>query len=158
MKVLSQHDRPGWIVPAAPIHVAFEWVVASTGLTVGPWEIIPVPEEIDALVPNPQRGPRGQLYISYADFVCPDHCTEPYDRCTFTGKPRKGILYRLLGALSCPGFTSVVLRSRQLAPGVGGYRPDDLEASLQQVLAADGSVLYSTACYCHGVMDALKRL
>jgi hypothetical protein len=155
---LAEKDRPDWIIPAVPIHLAFEWVRIQAAATGGEWEVLPVPQGVEPLVPNPIRGSHGQLYMSFADFVCPDYCAEPYERCTFTGKPRKGILCQLLGSLSFPGFTSVVLQSRQLAPGVGGYGPDHLEAGLRSVLDAAGPVLFSTACYCHGVMDALRPL
>lgn len=155
---LNGDSPPDWIVPAVPIHLAFQWVCEKVRPTVpgSGWEIIPVPEEVESMVPNPMRGSQGGLYMSFAYFLCPDHCMEPYDRCTFTGKPRKGILYQMLKGLSCGHFTSVVVRSRQLAPGVGGFRPEDLKASLEKVLHANGPVLYSTACFCHGVMNALR--
>jgi len=155
---LRGDGRPDWIVPAVPIHLAFQWVLANLSAMDRKRQVAPVPQEIESMVPNPIRGAQGQLYISFADFVCPDYCTEPYDRCTFTGKPRKGILYQLLEGISFDDFASVVVRSRQLAPGVGGYRPEDLEVSLQKVLDYRGPVLYSTACFCHGVMDALQSV
>ncbi|MBW2036991.1 MAG: hypothetical protein JRI41_05870 [Deltaproteobacteria bacterium] len=146
---------PEWIIPAIPVHLAFEWVRLKMSAS-GGIEILPVPLEVEKMVPNPIRGPEGQLYISYADFICPDNCTEPLDICTFTGKPRKGILYRTLGDICYKDFTSVVVRSHQLAPVVGGFRPEALWKSLNKVVQGKGPILYSTACLCHGVMHAFR--
>lgn len=153
---LQPKTAPDWIVPAVPVHLAFEWVCAKISMGQGKLEIVQVPYEVEAVLPNPIRGPEGQLFVSYADFVCPNNCKEPFDRCTFTGKPRKGLLYKRLEEISFDGFTSVVVRSRQLAPGVGGYRPRALEESLQRVRGLNGRILYGTACLCHGVVHAVK--
>ena len=147
--------EPDWIIPAVPIHLAFEWVRRR----ISPErriEVEPVPHEIDEMLPNPKRGMKGQLYVSYADFRCPDHCTEPYDLCTWTGKPRKGLLYKKIEEISYKDYKSIVIRSRQLAGGVGGYQPEALKRSLLEVLEANTPVLYSTACLCHGVMHAFR--
>jgi hypothetical protein len=152
---LDREGFPDWIVPAVPIHLALEWVRLKMS-DQGCLEIFPVPSEIKAMLPNPIRGVQGQLFVSYADFVCPDDCMEPPDRCTFTGKPRKGWLFRTLEEISYKDFVCVVIRSHQLAPGVGGYRPQTLKLSLIKVLHSKGPILYSTACLCHGVVHAIK--
>ncbi len=154
---LDTETAAEWIMPAVPIHLAFEWVRCklSDG---GRVEVIPVPLRVEAQVPNPVRGPDGQLFVSYADFVCPGSCTEPFDKCTFTGKPRKGLMYRTLQEVSCAGFFSAVIRSHQLAPGVGGIRPKDLVQSLGRIRKTKDRILFSTACLCHGVIHALEIL
>jgi hypothetical protein len=154
-RALDGGAPPDWIVPAAPIHVAFEWVCRQLERT-GPVEIVAVPREIEMMLPNPRRGPEGQLFVTYADFRCPEHCTEPYDRCTWTGKPRKGLLYRTIGDVVFEDYRSVVIRSHQLAPGVGGFKPQTLKESLDAVNEASTPVLYTTACLCHGVVHALR--
>ena len=154
---LEKKALPDWIIPAVPIHLALEWVRLKM-LDSRPLEILPVSSEIEALLPNPVRGKQGQLFVSYADFVCPDNCMEPPDRCTFTGKPRKGLLYKKLEDISYKDFTSVVIRSHQLAPGVGGYGSQTLKQSLSKVSQSKGPVLFSTACLCHGVVHAIKIL
>jgi hypothetical protein len=154
-QVLDRETGPDWIIPAAPIHVAFEWVRRQLTRT-GPLKVIPVPAEVEAMLPNPKRGSEGQLFISYADFRCPEHCTEPYDLCTWTGKPRKGLLYRTVQEIAFEDYRSIVVRSRQLAPGVGGYQAEALRKSLDQVMESKSPVLYTTACLCHGVMHAFR--
>jgi len=154
-QLLDKEAGPDWIVPAAPIHVAFEWIRRQLAMN-GSVEVITVPPEVEDMLPNPKPGPDGQLFVSYADFRCPEHCTEPYDLCTWTGKPRKGLLYRTVQEIVFGDYRSIVLRSRQLAPGVGGYQVEALRKSLDQVMEARSPVLYTTACLCHGVMHAFK--
>jgi hypothetical protein len=144
-----------WIIPAAPIHVAFEWVRRELA-RIGPIEVVAVPLEVEDKLPNPKRGPEGQLFVSYADFRCPEHCTEPYDLCTWTGKPRKGLLYRTVGEIVFEDYRSIVIQSHQLAPGVGGYQVKALRKSLNEVMQQTSPVLYATACFCHGVIHALR--
>ncbi|NVM57314.1 MAG: potassium transporter, partial [Desulfobacterales bacterium] len=115
---LDTKIAPDWIIPAVPIHLAFEWVRLKMWDR-GRMEILPVPFEIEKILPNPIRGPEEQLFVSYADFHCPDNCTEPPDKCTFTGKPRKGLLYKRLGEMCYKNYSSIVIRSHQLDPGVG---------------------------------------
>ena len=152
---LKDPDPPDWIIPAIPLHVAFEWLQTTLpeGTTL---DLLAVPEQVREQLPNPMAGTAGQIYISYADFICPDDCPEPAEICTFTGKARKGILHRTLAQIQHADYTSVVLRSRQIAPGLGGYRSDDLFTARAGVLAATGPVMFSTACKCHGVMQAFR--
>ena len=154
---LDTEVEPDWIIPAVPIHLAFEWMRLKMSNR-GGIEILPVPADIEGFLPNPLRGPNGQLFASYADFVCPDNCREPFDRCTFTGKPRKGFLYKKIEEISCRDYSSIVIRSHQLAPGVGGYQPEALRRGLSQVLKSKCPVLYATACSCHGVIHCFRRL
>jgi hypothetical protein len=152
---MDGENQPDWIIPAVPIHLAFEWVRLKLSAG-GRVEVSSVPQEIEKMLPNPKRGPQGQLFLSYADFRCPDHCNEPYHKCTFTGERRKGILYRKVGEINFKDFRSVVIHSEQLAPGVGGYQPQALKESLAEVSKDATPVLYTTASFCHGVMHALE--
>jgi hypothetical protein len=152
---LDGQSEPDWIIPAVPIHLAFEWVRRKLSRD-GRIEVEAVPQAIESMLPNPKRGMQGQLYVSYADFRCPDHCTEPYDICTWTGKPRKGLLYKRIEEITCMDYTSIVMRSHQLAGGVGGYEPQALRDSLAEVSKTMTPVIYSTACLCHGVMHAFR--
>ena len=146
---------PDWIVPAVPVHVAFAWLSAELA-ELGRLEMLSVPDAVDAQAPNPWRDGKGGLYTSVATFRCPDNCSEPRDRCTATGLPRSEDLFARLARIRAPGFVPVVLRSHQLAAGVGGYRPSALRRLLRKAEAAGGSVLVATACRCHGVIHALR--
>ncbi len=154
---LKRDGFPDWIIPVIPVHVAYEWIRIQLS---GEYSVVPVdiPEELAADLPNPLRGKDGALYISFADFICPDNCPEPAKICTYTGKPRLGILHEKLASIHYNGFCSVVVQSRQLSPGVGGYSPEDLYKALEKIKHADTPCLLSTACRCHGVMHAFKLI
>jgi len=152
---LKSADPPDWIVPAVTLHVAFEWLRTTLPEEAG-LELLPVPAAVRAQLPNPMEGEGHQVYASYADFICPDDCPEPAEICTYTGQARRGILYRELARIEYADYTPVVVRSRQLTPGLGGFRPDDLFTALGETVSAGGPVLLSTACKCHGVIQAFR--
>jgi len=152
---LKSIDYPGWIIPAIPVHVAYEWVrlkIKDSYIL----KATPVPKELIMNLPNVFEGKRGEIYMSIADFICPDNCPEPEDICTHTGKPRPFTLYKKLESIKHDNFRSVVVRSRQLSPGVGGYSPEALFHALDVIKASNIPVLLSTACRCHGVMHAFR--
>ena len=94
--------------------------------------------------------------MSIADFICPDNCPEPPDICTVTRKPRPYSLFEHLEGVGTDRFTPVVIRSHQLAPGLGGYTPEMLYDTLKKVKNAVKPILFSSACRCHGVMNAFS--
>lgn len=145
---------PDWIIPAIPIHLAFEWIKNKHGQALS---TISVPDTVSQQLPNPFSGPEKAMFFSHADFLCPDNCPEPADHCTYTGKPRPIDLFRLLEKVECPPFTSIVIRSRQVFPGVGGYHPRSLFDALNRIRLSSGPFLISTACRCHAVMHAFEK-
>ncbi len=148
-------DAPSWIVPALPVHLAAEWCRSQIGED--SLEPAILPPALDKLVPNPMRGLDGNLYVSHADFLCPDNCNEPDGLCTVTRKPRKQDMFELLASLSFEDFKPVVIRSRQLAPGVGGYRPEQLFAMIDTVRRTTGNIMICTACRCHGAVSGFRH-
>jgi hypothetical protein len=148
-------DDTLWIVPAVPVHAAFLWLLHGTALSSRAVSLA-VPASVDSQVPNPYRVPDGTVYASYATFICPDACSEPEERCTHTGEPRLGNLFDDLSRISVPGFHITVLRSWQLAPGVGGYTARQLRQLGHNVLEREGAHIIATSCRCHGVINALK--
>jgi len=160
VKFLESHlksgRQPDWIIPALPIHLAAEWLL----LHMGPTRLrrVPLPTELDPLVPNPIRGSEGNLYVSHADFKCPEDCDEPRDICSITRKMRHQNMYDFLLHISIKSFNSLNIRSYQLGPGIGGYRAEQLLELRANVVQSTGPVLLSTACRCHGVITALERL
>jgi hypothetical protein len=155
-KSLTRVGGPDWIIPALPVHLAAEWLLAR----LGPRRLrrVPLPEEIEPRLPNPIRGSDGNIYVSHADFRCPDDCTEPHDICTVTGEKRKKNLFEILGDLRFHAFHSLNIRSHQLGPGVGGYRTEQLFDLLARLEGSGGRFLISTACRCHGVLSGLETL
>ncbi len=144
-----------WIIPAVPVHVGFEWLLGRINRN-GSALRLPVPDSADLLLPNPIRTPSGTVYASFATFLCPDYCSEPDEICTTTGEPRKGNLFEVFGELSIPDYKAEVLRSWQLAPGVGGYPVKSLNDLLSAIGEQPGRHLLATSCRCHGVLDAFE--
>lgn len=146
----------GWIIPVIPIHLAYEWVRMrlTPGASVVP---VDIPENICKLLPNVFPGKAGEIFVSHAAFVCPDNCSEPRDLCTHTRMPRNQSLYQVISAFSCDGFVNLILQSHQLAPGIGGISPDALFHTLDAVQQSSGCILLSTACRCHGVVQAFRK-
>jgi hypothetical protein len=154
---LEAETVPQWIIPAIPRHVAFEWLWLQlpAGET---WRQIPVPLVVGEDLPYVHRGAAGEVYLSLSTGRCPDDCPEPAERCYLSGAERDYNLFDYLENISLQDYTSLVIRSRQLALGVGGYRPADLWQLRRQVLSLGGKILISTACRCHGVSHALEKL
>ena len=152
---LTSAHFPDWMVPAVPLHLAYEWIKVKISAKYAIERIV-IPQDLVKTLPNPIQGETGQLFLSIADFQCPASCAEPDDICTYTGKPRSMILHEFLESLQLDDFTSVFIRSHQLAPGVGGYPPAALFDALCAIQRTQGPVLLSTACSCHGVMNAFK--
>jgi hypothetical protein len=144
-----------WIIPAVPEHLAFSWLRQGP-LAGTDWEPAEVPPNLAALTPVARRGREGELYLSRALHLCPDDCSEP-QVCPVTGEPRDTPLYEELAALVVPGYRIVVIPSRQLAPGVGGFSPGRLLSLARALAGMEGKILVATACRCHGVVHGLKR-
>jgi hypothetical protein len=153
---LQTDQQPDWIIPALPVHLAAEWCFARQNPK--RFRPVPLPTEIKTVLPNPMEGTNDDVYVSQADFRCPGDCVEPRNMCTVTQKPRKGNMFDLLAEIKHPAFQSLVIRTLQLGPGIGGYRPVMLFKLLEQVRQAKSNLLVSTACRCHGVVTTWKSL
>jgi len=156
---LAAHLGPGfpwdWLIPMVPVHVAWAWLLAGPLAGKG-WEPTGVPGDLGDLAALSVTGPQGELYLSRARYLCPDDCDEP-PLCPVTGKKRQQPLFRELAGTSRVGLPVLVVASRQLAPGVGGYAPSRLLELAGAVASTPGPLLVATACRCHGVVHGLKR-
>jgi hypothetical protein len=144
-----------WLIPMVPVHVAWAWLLA------GPlkgWETAAVPEDLATPGPVSFRGPEGQRYVSRAAHLCLDDCPESDPVCPVSGESREVALFAELANLERPGLAIKVVASRQLAPGVGGYPPQELLALARELTGMSGRVLIATACRCHGVVSGLQKL
>ncbi|MBU1342241.1 MAG: potassium transporter [Proteobacteria bacterium] len=160
IKFITEHLEPkaevSWIIPSLPVHLAFEFC----RLKIGPDRLVrtSLSSQIDAFLPNPLHGTNQDIYASNANFICPSNCSEPKDACTVTKQHRKQDLFRRLEALHYKDYTPIVLRSRQLGPGIGGYSPAQLFDFLKKVAQHRGPLIVCTACRCHGVITGVKRV
>jgi hypothetical protein len=150
---LRDDGRWDWIIPMAPMHVAFHWLLAGP-LAGSAWRRAAAPEALAGFIPGTRRGSHGELYLSRARHLCPDDCAEP-EVCPVTGESRDLPLHQELASLHLAGYEIRVIVSRQLAPGVGGYSPRRLLDLARDMGTLKGNVLIATACRCHGVIHGL---
>lgn len=152
---LSPSSRVDKIIPAVPLHLAAEWLLrkmAADNFTV---EAVELENAYLQALPHPLRQSVSQVTISHADFLCPPHCNEPEDICTYTKRPRPTPLYQLLRDHNFHPFICHIIRSRQFAPGVGGFYPQDLWNIYKNIVSLPNTpLLLATACKCHGIIDA----
>lgn len=146
---------PGWIIPMVPFHLAFEWIKQMLS---SEFELVPLTtaENIVKQFPNTIRGGKGRFFTSLADFMCPEDCPALDHICTVRKKARPYLLYQKIEMEKIDGFSTVVIQSQQIFPGIGGYRPEDLYHALDLVKTSKGPILLSTACKCHGVVDLFE--
>ena len=153
---LTPDAEVGAIIPALPLHLAAEWLkkrLFLDGFTVA---AVDLPDQLLHLFPNPVRLNGSQAVISHADFLCPPHCSEPEENCSFTGQPRPPALHTLLEQSSCTPFTPLICTSRQFFAGAGGFLPADLWQLRRRAISHLGiPLLIGTACKCHGIIDGL---
>ncbi len=143
-----------WILPMVPEHVAYAWLrLTPTGRR--GWEPARVPEALLGLAPLAIRGSAGELYLSRATQVCPDNCLEPEEGCPISGQVWELPLHEELRRLVLPEWRMLVIASRQLAPGVGGYPPGELLRLEKELGRSQDRVFIATACRCHGVVHGL---
>jgi hypothetical protein len=151
---LSEGRSVDYIIPAVPFHLAFEFILSQLKPLGGKRRKIP---PLSGL-PNPMIGRTGDLYTSLANFLCPEDCPEPAQYCFVTRKKRPKPLYQILKELE-GAFESRVIRSLQLGPGIGGFRPKallDLLEDIKRKKNSGQSILVSTASRCHGVTSAFS--
>lgn len=137
-----------WIIPTIPLHLTAAVISQLTGRACLTWDKIPS-------LPHTFLGTNGELYSSLADFVCPEDCPQPSDHCYTTGEDRGKSLVRILKDVSYHHYPSLVLQSRQLAPGMGGFQVAAISAMIEEINTISGPLVFSTACLCHGVSNVL---
>ncbi|NPA25125.1 MAG: hypothetical protein GXO34_04780 [Deltaproteobacteria bacterium] len=150
----DENSEDDWIIPSAPLHLAFAALCRVTGRSTLPW---PFPPRL----PNLFASDRHEFCSSIADFICPEDCPQPRKYCFHTGKPRSPSLLKQLATLHYElegrALPSLILPSTQLAPGVGGFpcrRLVRLVACIQE--RYPGPLIFSTACRCHGISNILS--
>jgi hypothetical protein len=156
---LAAHLVPGfpwdWLIPVAPVHLAYAWLLAGPLRGKG-WEAAEVPQSLENLAALAIRGRQGELYLSRARHRCPDDCAEP-PICPVSGEERGQPLFDKLTEASRSELPILVVACRQLAPGIGGYSPQQLLDLADRVAGMSGPLLVATACRCHGVVHGLKH-
>ena len=152
VKFLVEHDEldpDDMVIPMVPFHLAASYAKAKLSNV----HDAPFPSQIMGVLPNPFRIDEHTLACSRADFLCPDDCAEG-ETCTVTGERRDRPLYDEIGSLQVGDFTTLVLHSVQVLPGVGGYLFSDLTLLLDQL--RPGKYIVATSCKCHAILTGMR--
>lgn len=147
--------HPVWVVAAVPFHLAFRFLERTLAPQID-LRRRSFPDPACLGLPNAMAGVSGDLYASHAAFVCPEDCREG-GICPVTGKDRPPALHRRIAALSLPGVNIFVVRSYQLAAGVGGILTRDLEKAREFLSRERGPFLLATSCNCHAVLTYFEK-
>lgn len=153
-RFLESPNPPAWIAPCLPRHLLWEWLrLELAALDPRPWPLAP---SVPPPVPSVMAADHGGYYLSLAESLCPDDCPEPAGICSVTGQPRGEPMFRRLEEIQLAGAGVGVVRSRQLAPGVGGLKTDDMLQLRKAMARAGGVWIVASACRCHGVIHGLE--
>ncbi len=153
---MQREEIADMIIPSLPVHMVAEWLKLKSNADC---EVttVSLPTHLVAGLPHPIKNGDSQLYLSHADFLCPDNCGEPELFCTYTGEERAEDMFHLLANIDESPCIPFVVRSYQLLPGVGGIYPEDMWNLLDCVHnSLNKPLLIATACRCHGVLDGLQ--
>lgn len=149
-RMLAVPEPPPWLAPMLPLHFLARWLER----VVGPAKPLELPAE--TLPEAAHRVAFGQAWhLSLASFRCPDDCPEPAEHCQVSGKKRGEPMFSRLAGIRLPGALTAVLRSRQLAPGIGALATAELLDLARRVRERGGAWVIGSACRCHGVVEAL---
>ncbi len=145
-----------WIIPALPLHLAYKWVHETLKQRFR-FKPITIDNKILDKLPNVIQGRQGRIYTSVADFFCPPDCPEPRNHCYHTGRRRRYDLFRFIAEVGGSDFHTIVIRSHQKAPGVGGFQVKTLFKIQQEIIGHLATeqipLLLATSCRCHAVID-----
>ena len=139
-----------WIIPALPLHLAYEWLLAA--LKPGAHRAAGPARALEGLPGLSEAADKG-FVISKARGICPPECDE-----------RKGCSWSPAGSEPLPETLSrraenwplEIIRSRPLAPGLGGYPRSELDRLLKKTRSRQGRVMVATACRWHAVIHELE--
>lgn len=146
-----------WIIPALPVHLAAQWIKAKLVADGNVVESLPLPADLVEHLPNAYHLNDAEYAVSHADFICPPDCSEPEAICCHTGNPRPQPLHDMLALLPAANSKVLIIRSHQLAPGVGGLNGNELWGLFTRVQELESTpLLLGTACKCHGIVSSFR--
>jgi hypothetical protein len=144
--------KPEYIFPTAPVHIAADMAKLKFNLT--PWT-----EVINCILPKlPQsiilKAGHGGLVLSFnRDNHCQEKCSMP-ETCP-TSRVKKPCTMTSLMAYASP--EAFILVSHSMAPGMGALKGTELKDFFSWAEAKHEFVV-GTACDCHGVFSAFKKV
>lgn len=153
-KVLELMDalQPEYVFPTAPVHIAADMAKVKFKLT--PWT-----EAINNIMPKlPQTvilmAGKGKLIVSFnRDNECLEECAMP-ETCPISKITKPCTMTKLMKYASPEAF---ILISHSMAPGMGALKGSELCEFFNWAKNKDQFIV-GTACDCHGVFSAFKKI
>jgi hypothetical protein len=150
----EQLENSDWIIPAVPFHFAGAWVRRLLTRSLRVRKIAP-PQLLGKDLPFTLYLKK-DLYVSLADFTCPENCPSPQGFCFQTRVPRPQRLWEMLASRPVNRGSLQILESHQLAPGLGGFTFGELKRIEKNCFRSDPPLFLATACPCHGVISGFR--
>jgi hypothetical protein len=170
LEQILQIRKPLYLLPIAPIHVMMELIKDYLSKQIPSIQIISQKPTISTkLFPEELFSfeIKNTLYFSYAkwDEKCPENCPAPLDYCHVHHRKKPKTVREILEDLKSQS-NLLSFESTQLAPGLGGINGESLFKEMPFHVKniknlkenQEYSLLISTSCRCHGVVDAFKIL
>lgn len=144
--------KPEFIFPTAPVHIVAE--MAKIKFNLKPW-----PETIDCILPRlPQavvlHSGHGGIVLSFnRDNHCQEKCSMP-ETCPTSHVKKPCTMTKLMEYASPEAF---ILLSHSMAPGMGALKGSEV-LDFFRWAESKPQFIVGTACNCHGVFSAFKKI
>lgn len=154
---------PGNVIVPSPFmpHLLREWLLRRAGELWPGREVGSGPLVGEVGTPYERRGGDQATYLSWADWICPTHCTEPA-LCPVIRAPRTWSMTEDLQRFAARTGASgpFLFEVRHLAHGVGGFRTADVLAARDRLfeVGARGpaEVVIATTSHCHAAAGSIR--
>lgn len=142
-------------------HLFREWLLRRAGVRWPGRELGTIPVAGEVGTPYERPGGDGATYLSWADWICPTHCTEPA-LCPVIKGPRTWTMPETIAAHAARIGASgpLTFEVRHLAHGVGGFTTREVLAADERLaeIGARGptDVVVATSSHCHAAAGVIR--
>lgn len=155
--------RPGDVIVPSPFmpHLFREWLLRRGAARWPARALVTGPLGREVGTPYERGGGDAATYLSWADWICPTHCTEPA-LCPAIRAPRTWAMEETLAAHAHHAGLSgpLIFEVRHLAHGVGGFWTAEVltaKARLEEIGdRGPAEVMVATASHCHAAAGVLS--
>ena len=154
---------PGDVIVPSPFmpHLLREWLQRRSRERWPGREITSAPLPSEVGTPYERPGADAATYLSWADWICPTHCTEPA-LCPAIRAPRTWSMPETLATFSARAGLSgpLAFEVRHIAHGVGGFATEavlEADRRLAEVGArGPAEVVVATTSHCHAAAGVIR--
>ena len=154
---------PGDVIVPSPFmpHLLREWLQRRSRVRWPGREITSTPLPSAVGTPYERPGADAATYLSWADWICPTHCTEPA-LCPAIRAPRTWSMPETLAAFAAHEGLSgpLAFEVRHIAHGVGGFATEavlEADRRLAEVGArGPAEVVVATTSHCHAAAGVIR--